>query len=121
VRRRGEPVILDCSLRAVGIGCAAAVTPDLAIDDRLWTWVWLAVLFSIVNVLIGRPLRSLSVPLLVGTLGAVAIVVNAGLLELVDRMTPALTIATMGGVLIAAVIIAVTDIAGELVGRLLDA
>jgi uncharacterized membrane protein YvlD (DUF360 family) len=114
-------VILDCSLRAVGIGCAAAVSPGIDIDDRLWTWVWLTVLFSIVNVLLGRPLRGLSVPLLVVSLGVVALVVNVGLLEVVDQLTPALTVATLGGALVAAVIVAATDVAGELVGRLLDA
>jgi putative membrane protein len=114
-------VILDCSFRAVGVGIAAGVAPGVVVEDHLLTYIWLAVLFSVVNVLIGRPLRELAIPVLVAGVAGAALVVNVGLLGVVDWLSPALSVTTVVGVLVASAIIAVTDVAGELVARLIDA
>lgn len=70
------------------------------------TWLWIALLFALVNAIVGPVLRLLSLPFVLVTLGLFLLVVNAALLGLTAALTDRLTIdgfgtAVLGGLILA--------------------
>jgi putative membrane protein len=70
------------------------------------TYLWIALLFAVVNSVVGPVLRLLSLPFVVATLGLFLLVVNAALLGLTAALSDRLEVdgvwaAVVGGFLIA--------------------
>ena len=70
------------------------------------TFLWIALIFAVVNAIVGPVLRLLSLPFVVLTLGLFLLVVNAALLGLTAALTDRLTVdgfgsAVLGGLLLA--------------------
>ncbi|RFU19163.1 phage holin family protein [Geodermatophilus marinus] len=70
------------------------------------TWLWIALIFAVVNAIVGPVLRLLSLPFVVLTLGLFLLVVNAALLGLTAAITDRLQVdgfgsAVVGGLLLA--------------------
>ena len=81
------------------------------------TYLWIGLLFGVVNAIVGPILRLLSLPFVVLTLGLFLLVVNAALLGLTAALTDRLTVdgfltAVVGGLILA--------VAGWLADQLLD-
>jgi putative membrane protein len=100
------------------------VVPGLQIDPNpegplgaFGTYLWIALLFGVVNAIVGPILRLLSLPFVVLTLGLFLLVVNAALLGLTAALTDRMTIDGFGTALVAGFILAV---AGWLADQLLD-
>jgi putative membrane protein len=76
---------------AVAIGLTAWLLPGMDVDGGLLVLLGIALVFSLVNVVVGTLLKLLTAPLTVLTLGLFAIVVNAVLLALtawlLDRLS----------------------------------
>ena len=90
---------------AVIIGVTAKIIGGIHVTGGFFTLLWLAVLFSVVNLIVGPILRILSIPLIVLTLGLFLLVVNAALLGLTALLSSHLAIdnfwsAVLGGLLI---------------------
>ena len=81
------------------------------------TYLWIALLFAVVNSLVGPVLRLLSLPFVLLTLGLFLLVVNAALLALTAGLTDRLTIDGFGTAIIGGLILAV---AGWVADQLLD-
>lgn len=62
------------------------------VSGGFWGYVWVSVLFGLVNAIIGTLLRILTFPLTVLTLGLFSVIVNAVLLSITDALTGHLTI-----------------------------
>ena len=75
----------------------------------------LAVLFSIVNLVVGSIVRFLALPLIVLTLGLFLLVVNAGLLALTAGLSSHLDIDNFGAAFFGALIISVFGCLADLV------
>jgi len=71
---------------------AAAVLSGMEVSGGLSAYLWISVVFGLVNAIIGTVLRVLTFPLTLLTLGLFAIIVNAALLEITDAVTSHLTI-----------------------------
>ena len=72
------------------------------------TYLWIGLLFGVVNAIVGPILRLLSLPFVVLTLGLFLLVVNAALLGLTALLTDRLTVdgfwtALIGGLILALV------------------
>jgi putative membrane protein len=100
------------------------VVPGLQIDPNpegplgeFGTYLWIALLFGVVNAIVGPILRLLSLPFVLLTLGLFLLVVNAALLGLTAALTDRMTIDGFGTALVAGFILAV---AGWLADQLLD-
>jgi putative membrane protein len=100
------------------------VVPGLQIDPNpagplgeFGTYLWIALLFGVVNAVVGPILRLLSLPFVLLTLGLFLLVVNAALLGLTAALTDRMTIDGFGTALVAGFILAV---AGWLADQLLD-
>ena len=70
------------------------------------TYLWIGLIFGVVNAIVGPVLRLLSLPFVVLTLGLFLLVVNAALLGLTAAITDRLTIdgfgtAVLGGLILA--------------------
>lgn len=90
---------------AVVIGVVAAIVPGIHVHGGFGTLLWIALLFSVVNLILGPVLRLLSLPFIVVTFGLFLLVVNAGLLAITAGLSSRIAIdnfwwAVLGGVLI---------------------
>jgi putative membrane protein len=81
------------------------------------TYLWIGLLFGVVNALVGPVLRLLSLPFVVLTLGLFLLIVNAALLGLTAALSDRLTIDGIGTAIIGGLILAV---AGWVADQLLD-
>ena len=81
------------------------------------TYLWIGLIFGVVNAVVGSVLRLLSLPFVVLTLGLFLVVINAALLGLTAALTDRLTIDGIGTALIGGLILAV---AGWVADQLLD-
>ena len=68
------------------------ILSGMSISGGVFSYLWISLLFGIVNALIGTFLRIISLPLTIITLGLFSIVINAVLLEIVDALSSHLTI-----------------------------
>jgi putative membrane protein len=81
------------------------------------TYLWIGLIFGVVNAVAGPVLRLLSLPFVVLTLGLFLLVINAALLGLTAALTDRLTIDGIGTALIGGLILGV---AGWVADQLLD-
>ena len=81
------------------------------------TYLWIALIFGVVNAIVGPILRLLSLPFVLLTLGLFLLVINAALLGLTAALTDRLSIDGVGTAIIGGLILA---IAGWGADQLLD-
>ncbi len=100
------------------------VLPGLDVDanpdgplGEFGTYLWIGLIFGVVNAIVGPILRTLSLPFVLLTLGLFLLVVNAVLLGLTAALTDRLTIDGIGTAIIGGLILAV---AGWIADQLLD-
>jgi putative membrane protein len=91
---------------AVIIDLVAYLVPGIHVHGGfIWT-IWIALIFSVVNLILGPLFRLISLPLIILTLGLFLLVVNAALLGITAAFSSHLNIdgfwdAVLGGLLIA--------------------
>jgi putative membrane protein len=81
------------------------------------TYLWIGLIFGIVNAIVGPLLRLLSLPFVLLTLGLFLLVINAALLAITAGITDRLTVDGLGTAIIGGLILAV---AGWVADQLLD-
>jgi putative membrane protein len=80
--------LIRLALLACAIGLTAWLLPDVTIEGGVFTYLWIALLFALVNAILGPILHLLALPITVLTLGLFALVVNAALLGLTALLSP---------------------------------
>jgi putative membrane protein len=104
-------LLVRWAVLAVAFMITAWLLPGFDVSGGFGTYLWVALLFGVVNAIVGTLLRILTLPLMLLTLGLFSIVVNAILLEIVDAITDNLTIdAFFWDSIAAAVILAVVSV-----------
>jgi putative membrane protein len=91
---------------ALIIGLVAEIVPGIHVHGGFGSLLWIAFLFSLVNLILGPIARLLSLPFILVTLGLFLLVIDAALLGLTAAITSHLDIdgfwwAVLGGLLIA--------------------
>jgi putative membrane protein len=81
------------------------------------TYLWIALIFGVVNAVVGPILRLLSLPFVLLTLGLFLLIINAALLGLTAALTTRLEVTGIGTAIIGGLVLAV---AGWLADQLLD-
>ena len=81
------------------------------------TYLWIGLIFGVVNAIVGPVLRLLSLPFVVLTLGLFLLVINAALLGLTAALSDRLTVDGFGTALIGGLILAIVGWAAD---QLLD-
>lgn len=102
-------LVLRWGILAVAIALTAALLPGVEISGGFRSLVWITVLFSIVNAVLGPLARLLSLPLLVLTFGLFALVVNAALLAVTAWLSDDLAVDGFFTAVVAAAIISLVS------------
>ena len=85
-------LLISWAILAVTFAVTSWLLPGVDVTGGAWGYIWVSLLFGIINVIIGTILRILTFPLTVITLGLFSIVVNAILLSITDGLSDTLTI-----------------------------
>lgn len=114
-------ILLAWVAMAVAVAVTVAVFPGIDVDGGVGTYLWIAAVLGVLNLLVRPILRLLSAPLLLLTLGLFSLVINAVVLLIADWVVGALDIdgflPALGGALVLAVVNMVIAFALEMVTR----
>ena len=101
---------------ALAFGVTSWLLSGLEVSGGFGSYLWVSLLFGVVNAVIGTLVRIITLPLTLVTLGLFLIVINAAMLELTDALTSHLTIDDFFWTAIgAAVILAVVSVVLEFI------
>src|SRR5262245_49741689 len=89
------------------IGVVAAIVPGIHFHGGFIWLFWVALIFSVVNLVLGPLLTLISLPLVVLTLGLFLIVINAALLAITAGLSKHLDIDSFGAAVLGGLLIAV--------------
>jgi putative membrane protein len=101
-------------LLAVIIGLTAKLVSGIHIHGGFGSLLWVALLFSIVNLIVSPILHLLSLPLIVLTLGLFLLVINAALLAITAGLSSDLDVDSFGAAVLGGLVIAVFSWIAEL-------
>ncbi len=71
---------------------ATLIVPGISVDGGVTTYLWVALLFGLLNATLGSLLKLLTLPAVILTLGLFLVVVNAAILMLVSRWSDKLEV-----------------------------
>jgi putative membrane protein len=113
-------LLISWGLIAVMFAVTTWILPGMEVTGGFWGYLWVSLLFGIVNAIIGTVLRILTFPLTVLTFGLFSILVNAFLLQITDWLSDHFTIDEFWWTAIwAAIIMAIVSFLVDMfVGRL---
>jgi putative membrane protein len=101
-------------LLAVVIGLVAWIVPGIRVHGGLAWLLWVAVIFAVVNTILGPIFRLLSLPLIVITLGLFLLIVNAALLGITAALSSHLDIDSFGAAVLGGFLISIFSWLGEM-------
>lgn len=108
---------------AVAFAVTAWLLDGMSVSGGFGTYLWLALLFGIIDAIVGTILKLLTLPLMVITLGLFALVINAFLLQILDWISSHFTIdhffwtAIWGAIILAIVAVVLEFLVGVTFGR----
>ncbi|MCW2682003.1 MAG: rane protein of unknown function [Frankiales bacterium] len=98
---------------AGAVWIVAAAVPGVTVREGIGSYLLIALVFALVNVLVKPVLTLLSFPLLLLTLGLFLIVINAALFGLTALLTDRLSVDGFGPAVIASLIISAVTWVGD--------
>jgi putative membrane protein len=98
---------------AAAVWIVAAVVDGVHVQEGLTSYLVIALVFALVNVLVRPVLKLLSFPLLILTLALFLLVINAALLGLTALLTDRLDVDGFGPAFVAALIISAVTWVGD--------
>jgi putative membrane protein len=100
-----KQLIVGWIVVAAAFAITAAVVPSVEIDGGVLTLLLIAIVFGLVNALVGPVLRLISLPLTVITFGLFALVINAALLGITAWLLDSLDVGGFFPAVLAAVVL----------------
>jgi len=94
---------------AAAIAITAGLLPSVEIDGGFFALLGVALLFGLVNALIGPLLRLVSLPLTMITFGLFSLVINAALLGITAGLSDSLDVGGFFATVLAAILISVLN------------
>ena len=85
-------LIVRLLIMAAAFGITAWLLDGMEMSGGFFGYLWVALLFGLVNAVLGTIIRLLTLPFILLTFGLLAILINALLLEITDWLTDNLTI-----------------------------
>lgn len=92
---------------AGAVALAAAVLPGFDVEEGVLGYVVVALVFGLVNAVIGPIARLLTLPITLMTLGLFALVVNGAMLAIAAWITPLIELDGFGSAMVAALVISI--------------
>ena len=102
-------LILRWVVLALAIWAATAIVPGITVRGGARTYLWVALLFSLINAVLGSIIKVLTFPVTLVTFGLFIWVINAAMLELTARWSTKLEIKDFWTALWASLIISVVS------------
>ena len=102
---------------ALSFWAATALIPGIDVKGGFTTYLWVALLFGLLNATLGSLLKLLTLPAVILTLGLFLVVVNAAMLMLVARWNDKLEVENFWSAIFAAIIISVVTRLVSTVGK----
>jgi putative membrane protein len=96
------------------IDLTAHIVPGIHVSGGFAWLLWVAVIFSVINLILGPLFRLLSLPFIVLTLGLFLLVVNAALLAITAGLSSHLAVDNFGSAVLGGLLIAVFSWLAEL-------
>ena len=94
---------------AVAIWIATLIVPGIHVYGGATTYLWIAVLFGLVNAIVGTILRVLTFPLIVMTLGLMSFAITVAMLALTASLSSKLAIDGFWSAIGAALVVAIAS------------
>mgnify|MGYP003336785755 FL=1 len=99
---------------AASFWVATTVVSGIKVDGGLKTYLWVALLFGLINALLGSVIRLLTLPITFLSFGLFLVIINAAMLQLTARWSDKLSIDNFWSAIFASVIISVvTSVLGK--------
>jgi len=92
---------------ALAFWAATTLITGLTVNGGAWTYLWVALLFGLINGVIGSIVKLLTLPAILLSLGLFAFVINAAMLMLTARLSDALDVKDFWSALGASLIISI--------------
>jgi putative membrane protein len=92
---------------ALAFWAATTLITGLTVNGDAWTYLWVALLFGLINGVVGSLVKLLTLPAILLSLGLFSFVINAAMLMLTARLSDALDVKDFWSALGASLIISV--------------
>jgi putative membrane protein len=102
-------LIIRWLILAAAIALAVKIVPGVHLHSGLKSLLGVALVFGVINLVIGTVVRVVSLPIRILTIGLFSIVINAALLELTARADNVLTLDNFGSAVLAAIVISIAS------------
>ena len=90
---------------ALSFWVATSLIPGIDVQGGFTTYLWVALLFGLLNATLGSLLKLLTLPAVILTLGLFLVVINAAILMLVSRWSDKLEVNNFWSAVFAAIVI----------------
>jgi putative membrane protein len=90
---------------ALSFWVATVLIPGIDVQGGFTTYLWVALLFGLLNATLGSLLKLLTLPAVILTLGLFLVVINAAILMLVSRWSDKLEVNNFWSAVFAAIVI----------------
>ena len=100
-------LLIRWAVLAFSMWIATLIVPGITVDGGVTTYLWVALLFGLINSVFGSIIKVLTFPVSIVTLGLFLFVVNAAMLSLTARWSEKLEVTGFWSALLASLIISV--------------
>ncbi len=100
-------LLIRWAVLAFSMWIATLVVPGITVDGGVTTYLWVALLFGLINSVFGSIIKVLTFPVSIVTFGLFLFVVNAAMLSLTARWSEKLEVSGFWSALFASLIISV--------------
>jgi putative membrane protein len=94
---------------AIAVWIATALVPGIRVNGGVWKYLWVALLFGLINAVFGSILKVLTLPAVLLSFGLFIFVINAAMLMLTARWTSALDIKNFWSALLGSLVISLVS------------
>jgi len=100
-------LLVRWAVLAFSMWIATLIVPGISVDGGVTTYLWVALLFGLINTFFGSIIKVLTFPVSLVTFGLFLLVVNAAMLSLTARWSEKLEVTGFWSALFASFIISV--------------
>lgn len=98
-------LLVRWSALAISFWVATSLITGIHVDGGVKTYLWVALLFGLINAIIGGLIKLLTFPISILSFGLFIFVINAAMLQLTARWSDKLTIDNFWSAILASIII----------------
>ena len=100
-------IVVRWAVLAFSMWIATLIVPGITVNGGIGTYLWVALLFGLINSVFGTIIKVLTFPVSIVTFGLFLFVVNAAMLSLTARWSEKLEVTGFWSALLASLIISV--------------